>query len=119
MTLEVEGADTPLHLALPRAIPCGLLVNELVTHAYRHAFAPEGAGRIVVGLAIDGDDARLWVADDDDAPNGAEPSPDAAGALAWQLVPLLVDQLGGRLSRGPGPGTRIEVRFPVEDRTRP
>jgi hypothetical protein len=29
VTLRVEGADTPLYLDLPRAIPCGLLVNEL------------------------------------------------------------------------------------------
>ncbi len=144
VALRVEGADTPLYLALPRAIPCGLLVNELVTHAYRHAFAPDGAGTIVVGLAIDGDAARVWVADDgfaadaDDLPAGTDAPPagtgtgtgtgtdtdadggpgDVARPLAWQLVPLLVEQLGGRLARAPGPGTRFDVSFPLEDGAR-
>ena len=133
VSLRVDGADTPLYLALPRAIPCGLLVNELVTQAYRHAFASDGTGTIVVGLAIDGPLARLWVADDGvPLPGEAPPEPGAARhepsepsepsepprRLAWQLVPLLVEQLDGTLFRVRGTGTRFEVSLPVEDGAR-
>ena len=128
VALRVEGADTPLFLALPRAIACGLLVNELVSQSYRRAFLPDGEGTIVVGLAIEGGQARLRVADDG-VPDADEPAPGAAGTsvehpdptrpLAWQLVPLLVDQLGGTLSRGrAGEGTCFEVSFPLRDGTR-
>jgi two-component sensor histidine kinase len=40
--------------------------------------------------------------------------PEAARSLGFQLVPLLVDQLGATLRRLPGPGTRYEIRFPAE-----
>jgi PAS domain S-box-containing protein len=111
VSLTVEGADAPLTLELPRAIPCGLLVNELVGDAYRRA-RPDGPGAIVIGIARDGADARVWVADDGLPPpddDGAEVAP----TLGAQLVPLLVDQLGGTLVQVPGEARRTEVRFPV------
>ncbi|MCX7230354.1 MAG: PAS domain S-box protein [Burkholderiales bacterium] len=110
--LRVEGAEVPLHLELPRAIPCGLLVNELVTNAYDHAFPDERAGTVIIGIAIDGDTASIRVEDDGvGLPPGLDT--EAPTSLGLQLVPLLVDQLGGTLSRGGPPGTRFEVRFPL------
>jgi two-component sensor histidine kinase/CHASE1-domain containing sensor protein len=112
IALRVEGADTPLRLELPRAIPCGLLVNELVTNAYKHAFPAARRGTITVGLALDGDTARLTVSDD-----GVGLAPDfdpvSARSLGFQLVPLLVDQLGATLRRIPASGTAFEVSFPA------
>ncbi|MFN7645111.1 MAG: sensor histidine kinase [Burkholderiales bacterium] len=109
--LRVEGAEVPLHLELPRAIPCGLLVNELVTNAYDHAFPDGRAGTVSIGIAIDGDTASIRVEDDGvGLPPGLDT--EAPTSLGLQLVPLLVDQLGGTLSRGGPPGTRFEVRFP-------
>jgi PAS domain S-box-containing protein len=110
--LRVEGAEVPLHLELPRAIPCGLLVNELVTNAYDHAFPDGRAGTVSIGIAIDGDTASIRVEDDGvGLPPGLDT--EAPTSLGLQLVPLLVDQLGGTLSRGGPPGTRFEVRFPL------
>ena len=112
--LRIVGADTPVHLTLPRAIPCGLLVTELVSDAYRHRF-PEGrAGIIEVGLALDGDQACLWVADDGvpAAPPGDACVP--APSLGAQLVPLLLEQLGGTSLTAQGDGSRVEVRFPCD-----
>jgi PAS domain S-box-containing protein len=117
VTLRVEGADTPLYLDLPRAIPCGLLVNELVTNAYKHAFPAGRHGVIVIGITLEEGIARLSVADDG---IGLPPDfdPENASSLGFQLVPLLVDQLGATLRRVPGAGTRFEVRFPAEPQTR-
>ena len=110
--LRTEGTDAPLHLALPRAIPCGLLVNELVTHAYRHAF-PEGrTGTITVGVGVEGDTARIWV-EDDGVALPADVDTESPTSLGLQLVPLLVDQLGGSLAQALPPGTRVDVRFPI------
>jgi PAS domain S-box-containing protein len=110
--LRVEGAEVPLHLELPRAMPCGLLVNELVTNAYDHAFPDGRAGTISIAIAIDGDTASIRVEDDGvGLPPGLDT--EALTSLGLQLVPLLVEQLGGTLSRGGPPGTRFEVRFPL------
>jgi two-component sensor histidine kinase/CHASE1-domain containing sensor protein len=113
VTLRVAGVDAPLYLDLPHAIPCGLLVNELVTNAYKHAFPGGRHGAIDIGMALEDGTARLTVGDDG---IGLPPDldPEAARSLGFQLVPLLVDQLGATLRRLPGPGTRYEIRFPAE-----
>jgi two-component sensor histidine kinase len=112
--LRIVGADTPLRLPLPRAIPFGLLVTELISDAYRRDY-PEGRpGKIEVGLALDGARACLWVADDSvpAAPAGAACAP--SPSLGAQLVPLLLEQLGGTSHRPPGDGSRVEIRFPSD-----
>ncbi|GLS04897.1 hypothetical protein GCM10007860_20450 [Chitiniphilus shinanonensis] len=116
-TQHKHGAPVTLHLAvqhdvaldLQRAVPCGLLINELVTNAYKHAFPAGRAGRIEVQLALGPDGARLVVGDDgiglpDDIEQGG-------GSLGFQLIPLLVDQLGGQLAIERGDGTRFVVTF--------
>jgi two-component sensor histidine kinase/CHASE1-domain containing sensor protein len=112
VALEVIGADTPVYLSLPRAIPCGLLVNELVTNAYKHAFPDGRTGRITVSLTCRDHVAVVGVADDG-AGLPADFDPAAARSLGFQLIPLLVDQMGAALERAAGPGTRFEVRLPV------
>src|ERR1700730_6962575 len=55
----------PVWLGLRQAIPCGLILNELVTNALKYAFAKEGAGEILVTLTCDQNElVKLRVADD-------------------------------------------------------
>jgi PAS domain S-box-containing protein len=49
LTLDVE----PVTLPIESAVPCGLILNELVTNAYKHAFRGRDAGEIVVSLRAD------------------------------------------------------------------
>lgn len=101
----------PLYLDFERAIPCGLIVNELVTNAFKHAFPDNRPGEIAIVLHTEGEDLVVSVAD-----NGIGlPATFDLGkvrSLGLQLVPLLVDQLAGRFSRETGPGTRFLLRFP-------
>jgi PAS domain S-box-containing protein len=111
VVLRVTGADTPLFLELPRAIPCGLLVNELVTNAYKHAFPAGRQGTITIALALEGDIARLTVTDDGiGLPADFDPGA-ASSSLGFQLVPLLVDQLRAELHRLDASGTSFAVTF--------
>jgi PAS domain S-box-containing protein len=110
LALELDetwvGVDT--------AIPCGLIVNELVTNALKYAF-PEEPGTIGLGLRSVGERHVLVVADDGVGfPDGATPR---QGSLGLRLVDTLVRQLGGVLERTTRPGTRVEIRFGVR-RTR-
>ena len=60
--IEIEVKSEPLEIDSDRAVPFGLLVNELATNAIKHAF-PDGIGRIVLGVKQVGDQIELTVAD--------------------------------------------------------
>lgn len=102
----------PVHLDLERAIPCGLLVNELVVNAFKHAFPDQRAGENGISLSRNGDSLILVVSD-----NGiglpADFDLDRVKSLGLQLVPLLVDQLHGALSIESGSGAHFRVEFPA------
>jgi two-component sensor histidine kinase/HAMP domain-containing protein len=106
LSLGVE----PVTLDLDRAIPCGLILNELLANAYKHAFEPGAAGTISVSFRCGAGRAELLVADD-----GAGFDPNAAPeALGLRLVRALAGQLGGELAIEPGAvGTRARVCFSV------
>lgn len=113
IALVREVPEAPLYIDLERAIPCGLVVNELVTNAFKHAFAGMAAGEIRIELHQEGEELELIVADNG---RGLPADFDLGNikSLGLQLVPLLVDQLGGRFSLGAGPGSRFSLRFPNE-----
>lgn len=95
--LLAPAGQAPIWLDLQRAVPCGLLINELVTNALKHAFADGRSGVVEVRLErVDGE-ARLTVRDDGvGLPEGV--SVDGGGSgLGLQLVPLLAQQLGARM----------------------
>src|SRR5450631_605032 len=60
--IEIEVKAEPLELDPDRAVPFGLLVNELATNAIKHAF-PGGAGHVILSVRRSGDQVELAVAD--------------------------------------------------------
>lgn len=111
VALRCQHPPEPLYLDLERAIPCGLVVNELVTNAFKHAFPDGRAGEIAIALeTVEAAEIVLAVAD-----NGVGLPKDfdlgEVKSLGLQLVPLLVDQLGGRLAIESAEGTRFLLRF--------
>lgn len=101
-----------VHLDLERTIPCGLLVNELVTNSFKHAFPGECRGEIVIELGeTQSGDIRFGVADDGiGLPPGV--ALDSLTSLGLQLVPLFVEQLHGTLHIEREGGTRFSICFP-------
>lgn len=92
------------------AIPCGLIVNELVTNAFKHAF-PGGRGAIDVRLQRRSDGLVLRVADDGvGLPARFELA--SLTSLGLQLVQTLSEQIGGAvgIERG-APGVTFSVSF--------
>jgi PAS domain S-box-containing protein len=116
ITLSIEADDIKLPINV--AIPCGLLVNELVSNALKHAFPPGRQGRISVRLALnksaDGnaDRAALTVSDDG---IGIPDSHDVlrSDTLGLQLVTLLTDQVHGTLDIHRKDPTRFVVDLPL------
>jgi len=107
--LEVEIDD--LALPVDKAIPCGLILNELITNALKHAFPGQRNGTIRVAMARHHGDLVLTVADDG---IGIPFNFDLATttSLGMQLVPTLTEQLDGHLSVSSDNGTTVRVTFP-------
>ena len=61
--IEIEVKAEPLEIDPDRAVPFGLLVNELATNAIKHAF-PDGSGHIMLCVEQIGDQIELIVSDD-------------------------------------------------------
>jgi two-component sensor histidine kinase len=108
LTIECMAVSSPL--ALAEAIPLGLIVNELVTNAVKHAFPDGRRGTIRVRLERLGERLCLGV-DDDGIPLGSGRS--EGTGLGLDLVRALAQQLGGRLEIGPIRGSgKFYVEFP-------
>jgi two-component sensor histidine kinase len=114
ITLRLEGTSAEIYLDLQRAIPCGLVVNELVTNAVKHAFSDGRSGEICIALHESASGEASVVVSDTGVglPDGFDPA--NAKSLGFQLLPLLVDQIQGTLTIGEGPGTRFEIRFAAD-----
>lgn len=106
VTVESECRD--LHLSVDQAVPLGLIVNEAVTNALKHAF-PGRSGRVRVELAREGSNCSLSVSDDGRGLDG----PPREGSLGVRLMRNLSRQLRGELTIGSDRGTTVLVRWPL------
>jgi two-component sensor histidine kinase len=111
--IKIEVEAEALAIDPVRAVPFGLLVNELVTNAIKHAF-PDGTGRVVLGVQHIGDQIELTVAD-----NGVGMKDKYSAQISERhgsdYVAIFVRQIGGTIavSRAEGTGTVVRIRLPL------
>lgn len=110
--LSIDAAN--ISLGIDTAIPCGLIINELLTNALKYAFPGGRQGEIRITLHDEnpGEKGRyiLVVADNGvGLPSGFDPQ--NATTLGLQLVTLLVDQLNGTLAVNRESGTEFVITF--------
>jgi two-component sensor histidine kinase len=111
LKLEVE----PVSLDLNTAIPCGLIVNELVSNSLKYAFPGNRQGEILIRLQQEGDrDLRLMIRDDG---IGFPKTIDfkRTQTLGLMLVTGLTEQLGGSIFLRNNNGTEFDIRFPLTE----
>jgi two-component sensor histidine kinase len=102
-----------LALDVNAGIPCGLIANELISNAFKHAF-PEGRkGSIQVGLHCEGEDIFVLTIADDGI--GFPPGLDFRNtpSLGLQLVNVLTGQLHGTIDLNTEQETSFRIRFPA------
>ena len=110
IALKIDIENEPL--SFDRAIPLGLIVNELVTNAVKYAFPSETRGTVVVTLKRVPGELRLTVADDG---QGADPRRADSG-LGGRLVDIFARQLGGQIERESGnTGTSVCLTLPSRE----
>lgn len=110
--VALEWRLAPLQLLPDEAIPLGLIVNEVVSNAFKHGFPDGRPGKVAITLErpLEGAEAVLIIAD-----NGAGMSetPSGGQGLGTRLIAALVGQLNGKSSLTRDEGVRFEMRFPV------
>jgi PAS domain S-box-containing protein len=112
--IEIRVKAEPLEIDPDRAVPFGLLVNELATNAIKHAFPNGGIGHVLLSVEQMGTQIELVVSDDGVGikDKGVGEVPEKRGS---DYVAIFVRQLGGTLTRSvpAGGGTTIRIRLPL------
>ena len=110
--IRVTMNGSAVHLDVDRAVLCGMIVNELVTNALRHAFPHRAAGEVEVSLDTAGIQLILAVRDNGvGIPENRPPGP--SRTLGLNLVQMLTKQLKGTVEMRPGQGTEVVITFPA------
>lgn len=108
VTLNLRGAS--FSLELEEAIPCGLIINELLTNAMKHAFPEQRAGSITISTEVTPSYRSIAIRDDG---IGKQVSPDYSQSLGEKLIAGLARQLRADVLECTSEGTSVELRLPV------
>jgi two-component sensor histidine kinase len=106
ISLLIHAED--VRLSIDTAIPCGLILNELVSNALKHAFPGGREGEIRVEMSRDQNSVRIVFADNGVGfPEGVDFR--NTETLGLQLVHMLVAQLGGAIEIDGNGGTMYVI----------
>jgi two-component sensor histidine kinase len=102
-------------IGIIQAVPCGLILNELITNSLKHAFPGDTTGEIFVELSQSADSKMLLVVGDNGV--GMPPSPEyrRTDSLGLQIVETLVRQLDGTAEVDTSDGVVFSISFPGND----
>jgi two-component sensor histidine kinase len=107
---QIEADD--ITLPIDTAVPCGLIINEMVTNVFKHAFPDGRPGRLSVTFSeLASDRIELRVCDDGIGLPRTQPS-DHPSSFGMSLVTMLGEQLNASLEVLPTPGTSFRLIFP-------
>ena len=109
VNLKIDVVD--VFLSLDVAIPCGLIVNELVSNALKYAFEKRGKGEIRIALHSGAGDRLTLIVGDNGIGLPQNLDFRKTDSLGLQLVTTLVDQLDGTIRLNHGEGTEFQIIF--------
>lgn len=108
IAISVEAAD--IAADIDQLVPCGLILNELITNSLKYGFPNDGPGEIRIRAEVNGTDCSLHLSD-----NGAGISGQHPPGIGLKLVNGLVRQLKGKIQqlRPVTGGTAYLITFPL------
>lgn len=109
VVITVDADDIALDVNV--GIPCGLMVNELVSNSLKHAFPAGRKGTIRIGLSA-GDGNYVLTVSDDGIGIPAEVDFRNTSSLGLQLVDVLAGQIHATIVLARTGGTRFSITFP-------
>jgi two-component sensor histidine kinase len=114
--LPASAVETKVELPNPsmnidRAVSMGLIVNELVTNACKHAFKNISHPKMYIQLSQEGNELRLTVADNG---IGVKETDELENSFGLKLVRILVDQLDASMQVTSIAGTSYQIKMKTE-----
>jgi PAS domain S-box-containing protein len=110
--LEIQIEAEHIRIGIDKAIPCGLIVNELISNAIKHAF-PEGLkrkGKIAISLKEKDNTVEMTVKDNGvGIPENIDVN--KANSMGLLLLRLLTNQLKGKFELTRKKGTAFTITF--------
>lgn len=104
--------DQRLEFELDTMVPLGLVLNELITNSFKHAFKGRNAGHIELTIVRSPDGPFDLLYTDDGVGIPVEKIQSNGSTLGVSLIESLVEQLNGRMTvQGDASGTRYHIRF--------
>lgn len=111
--IRLEIHSDKISLDIDTAVPTGLIINEIVTNALKHAFVGKSSGELRIDMTQTAEDQfRLSIADNGVGfPDGVKP--EELDSLGVQLIQALTQQLDGemKIETAPGKGVKYIITF--------
>lgn len=98
-------------LPIDVGIPCGLIINELISNSFKHAFSNKDKGMISISLIKESENDFLLSVMDDGVGIDNNFNPQTANSLGMRIVFKLIQQIEGDLSYDFSEGTKYDIRF--------
>ncbi|WP_247893260.1 sensor histidine kinase [Azospirillum endophyticum] len=115
-TIVIRHRVEPLSLDLNRVVPFALILNEVVSNAFKHAFADRCSGTIAIAVTAENGSLHLTV--EDDGTGASEPEaalvPDRR-SMGMDLIRAFTRQIHGEYHFTREGGTRFDLVFPQQD----
>ena len=111
INLRVEVED--LSFSIDTAIPCGLIINELVTNSLKHAFKHGMLGEIVVDMKYRQDNKFVLTVKDNGLGLPSTLMVEKPETLGFSLIQSLIRQLDAKLEIEINKGTEFSITFSI------
>lgn len=106
-----------IHIDINKAIACGLILNELISNALRHAFSGSQEDKLIVSLSKKKRSHYEIMVKDNGSGLEGNIEEIQKDTLGLQLINLLTEQLQGKLTVNVQNGTEFKIVFPLEKDT--
>jgi len=113
--IDILVTGEKIHLTLDQAVSCGLIINELVSNALKHAFGEStGAEEITVSLSSNGNGFKKICVRDNGIGIQDNEIMQSNSTLGMQLVHLLTEQMNGSMRIDNTNGTECIIKVPLD-----
>lgn len=113
--IELELDIHKVPLSIDQAVPCGLIINEIITNSIKHAFPEQQKGKIIITLHKELNHQVKLIVQDNGIGIPAQISLDNPETLGMQIISLLTAQIGGKINLKRHRGSVIEITFQNEE----
>lgn len=98
---------------IDKAIPCGLIINEIITNAFKYAFEKRASGIILIRLIKSVNEFQIIISDDGiGLPDSIELG--STNSLGFELVEILSKQIDAKINVIRKKGTTYEITIPID-----